>query len=129
MAFHQGRLIEFLERSYHRQTADELRNQAEFDQVFRFDVEQQFGHIELAFGRFHFGPETDAAGFGAALLDDLVQAGKRATADEQHVLGVDLQELLLRMLAAALRRHRRNRAFDQLEQRLLHAFTGHIAGD
>ena len=43
--------------------------------------------------------------------------------------GVDLQELLLRVLAAALRRHRRDRALDQLEQRLLHAFAGHVARD
>ena len=33
------------------------------------------------------------------------------------------------MLAPALRRHARGRAFHQLEQRLLHAFARHIAGD
>ncbi len=43
--------------------------------------------------------------------------------------GVDLQEFLLRMLAAALRRHRGDGAFDQLQQRLLHALAGHVAGD
>ena len=49
--------------------------------------------------------------------------------DEQDVLGVDLQELLLRVLAPALRRHRGDGALDQLEQGLLHAFAGDIAGD
>ena len=33
------------------------------------------------------------------------------------------------MLAAALRRHVGDGAFQQLEQRLLHAFAAHIAGD
>ena len=55
--------------------------------------------------------------------------GEGAAADEQDVGGVDLQELLLRMLAAALRRHRGNRAFHDLQQRLLHALARHVAGD
>src|SRR5262249_54234634 len=38
---------------------------------------------------------------------------------EQDVGGVDLQEFLLRMLASALRRHRRDGAFHDLEQGLL----------
>ena len=33
------------------------------------------------------------------------------------------------MLATALRRHRRDGAFDQFQQRLLHAFAGDITGD
>ena len=55
--------------------------------------------------------------------------GERAAADEQDVGGVDLQELLLRMLAAALRRNRGNRAFHDLQQRLLHALARDVAGD
>ena len=43
--------------------------------------------------------------------------------------GVDLQELLLRVLAAALGRHVGDRALDDLEQRLLHALAGDVAGD
>ncbi len=77
---------------------------------------------------FTYGGEADT-GLGGAVLDDFFQAGKGATADKQDLAGVDLQELLLRMLTAALRRHRGDGAFDQLEQRLLHAFPGHIAGD
>src|SRR3546814_3600326 len=48
---------------------------------------------------------------------------------EQDIGGVDLQELLLRMLAAALRRHRGDGAFHDLQQRLLHALARHVAGD
>ena len=79
-------------------------------------------------GSHDLGAEADR-GRPAARRDDLLQAAEGAAADEQDVGGVDLQELLLRMLAAALRRHRSNRAFHDLEQRLLHALARHVAGD
>ena len=63
------------------------------------------------------------------LLDDAVEAGERAAADEQDVRGVDLDELLVGVLAAALGRNRRLRALEDLEQRLLHALAGDVAGD
>ena len=59
----------------------------------------------------------------------LLEAGEGAAADEQDVGRVDLQELLLRMLAATLWRHRRDRAFHDLEQGLLHALARHVARD
>ena len=62
-------------------------------------------------------------------LDDRVEPGERAADDEQHVGGVDLDELLVRVLAAALRRHRGRGAFQDLQQRLLHALTGDVPGD
>ncbi len=55
--------------------------------------------------------------------------GEGAAADEQDVGGVDLQELLLGMLAAALRRHGGDGAFHDLQQGLLHALARHVAGD
>ena len=64
-----------------------------------------------------------------AALDDLLEAGERAAADEQDVGGVDLDELLVRVLAPALGRHRGGRALEDLEQRLLHALAGDVAGD
>ena len=63
------------------------------------------------------------------LLDDLLEPGERAADDEQHVRGVDLDELLVRVLAAALRRHRGGGALEDLQQRLLHALAGDVAGD
>src|SRR5690606_14771799 len=125
----QGGLVELLEGGDHRQAADELGDQAELDQVLGLDLGQDLADLELALGALELGAEADAAGVGAALLDDLVQAGERAADDEQDVAGVDLQELLLRVLAPALRRHAGHGALDQLEQRLLHAFAGHVAGD
>ena len=59
----------------------------------------------------------------------LLEPGERATADEQHVGRVDLDELLVRVLASALRRHRLPRALEDLQQRLLNALAGDVAGD
>ena len=58
-----------------------------------------------------------------AALDDLIEADEGAAADEEDVGRVDLQEVLLRVLAAALRRDVGDRAFDDLEERLLHALA------
>ena len=62
-------------------------------------------------------------------LDHLVEALEGAAADEQDVRGVDLDEVLVRVLAPALRRHVGRRALDDLEQRLLHALAGDVARD
>ena len=64
-----------------------------------------------------------------APLDHLVELGERAAADEQDVGGVDRQELLVRMLAPALGRHRSGRALEDLQQRLLDALAGDVTGD
>ena len=58
-----------------------------------------------------------------AVLDDPLYTGERATANEQDVRRVDLDELLVRMLASTLRRNIGYGAFQDLEKRLLHAFT------
>ena len=63
------------------------------------------------------------------LLDDVLETGERTAHDEQDVRGVDLDELLVGVLAAALRRHRCGGALDDLQQRLLHALAGDVAGD
>ena len=64
-----------------------------------------------------------------ALLDDFVEADEGAAADEQNLLGVDLDVFLVRMLAAALRRDIAGAAFENFQQRLLHAFAGNVARD
>ena len=61
--------------------------------------------------------------------DDVLEPGERAGHDEQHVRRVDLDELLVRMLAAALRRNRGDRALEDLQQRLLHALARDVARD
>ena len=61
--------------------------------------------------------------------DHLFQPDERAAADEQDIGGIDRRELLVRVLAAALRRNIGHRAFQNLQQRLLHALARNIAGD
>ena len=68
-------------------------------------------------------------GFVGAAQDILIQTIEGTAADEQDVGGVDLDELLLRVLAAALGRHVAHRALEDLQQGLLHALAAHIAGD
>jgi hypothetical protein len=65
----------------------------------------------------------------SACFDDLLQPVEGATADEQNVLRVDLDVFLLRVLAAALRRHGSNGALENLQERLLHALARHVARD
>ena len=114
----------------HRQTADEFGDHAELHQVFRGAVGQQTfvlldgiveGDLVLQLEADHLVAE--AAG------NDLWQAREGPTADEQDVLGVDLNVLLLGVLATTARRHVGDGAFNQLQEGLLDAFAGHIAGD
>ena len=62
-------------------------------------------------------------------LDHVVELGERAAADEEDVGRVDGQELLVGVLAPALRGHRRGRPLEDLQQRLLDALAGDVAGD
>src|SRR6202007_1770725 len=64
-----------------------------------------------------------------ALVNDLFQSGERAGDDEQHVGGVDLDELLMRVLAAALRGNRCLGALQNFQQGLLNALTGDVASN
>ena len=58
-----------------------------------------------------------------ALPDQVLEPGEAAGADEEHLAGVDLDQLLLGPVARAVRRDRREAALEQLEQRLLYALA------
>src|SRR5690606_27118174 len=119
--------IELVERGDHRKASDQLGDQPELDQVFGFDFAQDLADRTLARAAY-FGAEADARALRAA-ADDLLEPVERPAADEQDVRRVDLHEVLVGVLAPALRRYRRARSLDQLQQRLLHAFAGDVAGD
>ena len=78
--------------------------------------------------RAHLGAEADRV-LADPPGDDLVQPGERAAADEQDVRRVDGEELLVRVLATTLRRHRGDRSLEDLQERLLHALAGHVPRD
>ncbi len=63
------------------------------------------------------------------LLNQLLKPREGATADKENVGGINLQELLLRVLSSPLRRHTRHGPFDDLQKRLLHPFAGDIPSD
>src|SRR5207245_4267260 len=65
--------------------------------------------------------------FAHAAFDDLVETLERATADEQDVGCVDLDEVLVWVLATALRRDVRDGALEYFQQGLLDALAGHVA--
>src|SRR5204863_543605 len=64
-----------------------------------------------------------------APLDRLVEADERAAAYKEDIGRIDLEELLVRVLATALRRHVGNGPFQDLQQRLLDALARDVAGD
>ena len=63
------------------------------------------------------------------LLDLVIQTNESSTTDEENVRGVDLDVFLIRMLAAALGRNIASGALKNLQQRLLHPFSGNVASD
>jgi hypothetical protein len=107
--------------------SDELGNEPELDEVLGHDLCEVILGIDLSLGP-HLGTETEAT-LADAIRDDALQTGEGSRHDEQHVGGVDLDELLMRVLAATLRRNRRLRALEDLQQCLLHALARHVARD
>src|SRR6185503_14731331 len=109
----QRRLVELLQGGNDRKAADELRNETELEQVLGLHLVQEVAHAPLVL----------AADIGAkahsldpdAPPDDVVEADERPATDEQDVGRVDLQELLLGVLAAPLGRYARGRPLDDLE--------------
>src|SRR5688572_1604342 len=126
---HERFFIERFERHHDRETADQFGNESVAQEVVRLDFgEWILGH-QLRLAVLHIlAAEADL--FPAhARLDDLVQSVERAAADEQDVLGVDLDVFLLRVLAASLRRNRSNGSLEDLKECLLDAFAGYVARD
>ena len=110
-----------------RQPADELRYQPVLHQVLgQHPLEDLAGVLLLA------GVDRRAESHPAVAdpsLDHLVEVRKRAPADEKDVRGIDRQELLVRMLAPTLRRHRGKRPLEDLQEGLLNSLARNVAGD
>ena len=61
--------------------------------------------------------------------DDALYAVKSASTDEEDLLRIDLDKLLLGMLATTIRGDVDDTPLEQLQKALLHPLTTHITGD
>ena len=64
-----------------------------------------------------------------ARANDTLDAVKGTSADEENLLCIDLDKLLLGMLATAIRGDVDDTPLEQLEKALLHPLATHITGD
>ncbi len=120
-------LIEVRHRADDREAADELGDEPELEQILGEYLADDAQRVTV--GRHaDVGVEADAL-LPDAALDDLLDARERPAADEEDVRRVDLDELLMWVLATALRWHRGRRTLEDLQQGLLHTLTGDVAGD
>lgn len=98
---HQIVLVKPAQGRDDRQAAHKLRNNAELQQIVRLHELEELSDVVVALA---LDRRVEAHGRGiGALLNDLVKPVERAAADEENVGRVDLNELLLRVLASALR--------------------------
>src|SRR5687767_2493307 len=123
----QGGLVELTQRGHDGQTADELGDEAEADQIFRMRLREQLAGLPLLL-RGDVRAEAHR-GLRETALDDRVQPDELASEDEEDVRRVDLDEFLMGVLASALRRNVGDRALDDLQQRLLDTLAADVAGD
>ena len=87
----------------YRETSDKLRNKAEFNQIIRLNLGIEILQILLA-ALAYIGTESHRM-LSHTGLYDFIQSYKGTAADEQDVLRIDFYQLLIRMLAPALRWH------------------------
>src|SRR5262249_11502332 len=119
---------EIVQRGHNRQTADKLGDETEFQQIFRLYFAQHFTGATFIRAA-HIRAKADRGTTSAPRADDLLQPRESTAADKEDVGGIHLQEFLLRMLATALRRHRRNSTFHDLQQSLLDTLAGNVPGN
>ena len=124
---HQVVLVERLRLGDDGRTAHELGDHAKGIEVLREHLTKQVVLVDRG-GAGDLGVKAHAL-VAHAVGDDLIQTNEGTAADEQDVGRIDLQQLLLGMLAAAGGRNACHRALKNLKQRLLNALARDIAGD
>ena len=124
---HQVILVERLRLGDDGRTSHKLGDHAKGVEVLREHLTQQVVLVDRG-GAGDLGVKAHAL-VAHAIGDDLVQTHKGTTADEQDVGRIDLQQLLLGMLAAAGGRNAGHRALKNLKQRLLNTLARNIASD
>ena len=113
---HQGLAIQLRNRREDGKSTDEFRDHAELQQVLGHHMGKRIGDVGLILTlAVHKVVGEAEILLAQALLDDRIKAGEGSTHDEQHIGGVDLDEFLMRMLAASLRWNRRSSALEDLQ--------------
>lgn len=95
-------LVQRVKHRHNGQTADQLGDETELDEVVRLDLLQQLLARLILVQRCAQLAAKAEGGVVGALLNELFQPIERAAADEQDILRVDLDELLLRCLRPPL---------------------------
>ena len=124
---HKRLLVKTVQTDDCGQTTDDFRNQTKLHQVMRLDFREHFRDIRLFFAGY-FGSKAKPL-LSGAVLDNLLNAVKGTAADKQNIGRINLDKILMGMLAPALRGNVRSRTFEHFEQRLLHTFARYVAGD
>ena len=124
---HQVVLVERLRLGHDGRTTHELGDHAKGVEVLREHLTQQVVLVDRG-GAGDLGVKAHAL-VAHAIGNDLIQTHKGTATDEQDVRCVDLQQLLLGMLAAAGGRNAGHRALKNLKQCLLNALARNITGD
>src|SRR5208282_5100251 len=125
---HQRAFVEIAQHAHDRQPADELRNQPVADQIGGLRLLEYLDIAPRGRGRLRIRMKPERL-LPHATLDNLFQPHKGPAADEQDVCRIDWGELLMRVLAPALGRNVGDRAFQNLQQCLLHALAGNVPCD
>ena len=120
-------LGKLLHRRDDGEAAREFRDEPELNEVLRANVTAARSPFPVP--RLLLCRAKSYSALAGALADYLVESDKSTAADEEDVRGVDLDVLLVRMLAATFRRDTANRTFKNLEKRLLNALARDVARD
>ena len=108
-------MSQFGEHGYHRQPANEFGDEAEAEQILRFNEFQDFVAVNGGgLAAFVHGPKTHHV-LAQAALDEAFEPDEGAAADEQNIRGVHPDIFLLRVLAATLWRDIADGAFKNLQ--------------
>ena len=119
--------VEILHGRHHRETPDELGDQAVLHQVLRHDLVEQVGWPPIGLAA-DLGAEADST-TPHAVGDDVLEATESSGTDEEDVGGVELNEFLMGVLAPTLRRDRSHCALQDLEESLLYPFSRNVPRD
>lgn len=122
----QGGAVERFEVGEDRQTADDLGDETERLEVLGLDVLHEVGGVdflEVLHGVVAYGVGVET------LCDFLFDTVEGAAADEEDVVGIDVDVVLVGVLASALGGDVDDAAFEEFEHALLHTFSADVAGD